>query len=70
MVHLHIQLNGAHVTSQADEGTLSIEVTDTDNPPVIMVTDPQTDRVDSFFLTYQKGRWSIMSFSELSDHPD
>ncbi len=71
MIHLHIELNGARVTSsQPDEGVVSIEVNDLDNPPVIMVTDPKTDMVDSFFLAYKDGRWSILGFSELSDHPD
>jgi hypothetical protein len=71
MIHLNIQLNGARLlSSQPDEGIVSIEVTDQDNPPVIMLTDPKTDEVDSFFLTYKDGRWSVLAFSELSDHPD
>ena len=71
MIHLHIQLNGARVTSsQPDEGVVSIEVTDHDNPPVFMVTDPQSDKTDTYFLAYKNGRWSILDFSELTDKPD
>jgi hypothetical protein len=70
MIHLHIQLNGAQVTSQPGEGTVSIEVTDPDNPPVLMVTDPQSDKADTYFLAYKDGRWAILDFSELTDQPD
>jgi hypothetical protein len=71
MIHLHIQLNGARVTGGQQEGeVVSIEVTDYNNPPVFMLTDPQTDKVDTYFLTYKHGRWLILDFSEMTDKPD
>jgi hypothetical protein len=70
MIHLDIQLNGAQLaSSQEDEGVLSIEIIDHDNPPVFVVKDMQSGWAETFFLAYKDGTWVIDDFSHLTDLP-
>jgi hypothetical protein len=68
MINLQIQLNGAQVAHvQPNQGIVSIDIADMDNPPVFIVKDMQNNRVDTFMLAYKDGRWAIVDYSTLTD---
>jgi hypothetical protein len=68
MINLQIQLNGAQVAHvQTNQGIVSIDIADMDNPPVFIVKDMQNGRVDTFRLAYKDGRWAIVDYSTLTD---